>query len=571
MELAITNMFIKDAHFFGIMRTSIVKDFHDVKLKVEFHKILTMDKQLVDSVEKNCIEDHINPNALKLVSSEVAYSKVMNYNESELFRNYLSFVCSRNLYEDRKMNKAWIIEFKFPSSNDINFFRINLSTDQVTRLYSQVNSFYSNFMLFLALSKQYTNGAVAETKNVTEYIKNTESNDIPVETQIVSQLLPQTKKRNEMDDIFELCLNSSIKSSLIHYTFNYFKYFSKEHCKIQTNQKQQIQYTLPLIVPGNLNFDKEYFDSLIQANRSISSNNVIFVIKKILNNLFLNHNKYHENSLIIMMLCYLLFIYMLKYLNDTNKDSFRTHFRKLICDAATQTGMLRSLIMTSHFQDFANKIFFKIIDICPMEAANDLETKRINELSMEYKHLIPVSQEEFINKVFYSVEESSNLPKFFKLSNKKVIDISQYINQKQQSFSSVLFDSKHIVDINQTSDTLYNILDYKQASNESRVISKAYQYLINYIKNPSTVLMIKEIDLPKEIVNLFDVLSKKILNPTIINKDNINTLNYYNIIIDFLPNSKQFNHMTILYIIFQLIIPYHYDIYHTVQFVDCLL
>jgi len=298
MELAITNMFIKDLQFFGIMRSSIIKDFHDVKLKIEFYKILTSDRQLVEMVEKSCLEDHVNPNALKLVSSELVYTKVLNYNDSEYFRNYLSFVCSRNLYEDRKVNKVWIIEFKFPMSGDVNFFRINLTTDQVMRLYSQINSFYSNFMLFSAIAKQHVVDQLKEevsTKKVTEYAKEAENTAIEIETQKVSQLAPQTKERTELDDIFELCLNSSIKSSLIHYTFNYFKYFTKDHCKIQTNQKGQVQYILPLLVPGNLNFDDSYFDSLIQANDSVSSSNVIFAIKKILNNLLLNHDKYHEN------------------------------------------------------------------------------------------------------------------------------------------------------------------------------------------------------------------------------------------------------------------------------------
>jgi hypothetical protein len=578
MELAVTNMFIKDLQFFGIMKSSIIKDFHDVKLKIEFYKILTSDRQLVEMVEKSCLEDHINPNALKLVSSELVYTKIMNYNDSEYFRNYLSFVCSRNLYEDRKLSKVWIIEFKFPNSGDVNFFRINLTTDQVTRLYSQINSFYSNFMLFSAIAKQYVIEQPKEeikSKKVTEYAKDVENIAIGIETQRVSQLSPQTKERNELDDIFELCLNSSIKSSLIHYTFNYFKYFTKDHCKIQTNQKGQVQYILPLLVPGNLNFDDSYFDSLIQANGSVSSSNVIFAIKKILNNLLLNYSKYHEKPIMIMMMGYLLFVYMLKYLNDTNKESFRTHFRRLVCDADSQSGILRSLIATSTFKDFTNKIFFKIVNICPTEAANDQEIERINTLSQEYKHLVPVSQEEFVEKVFTRINDQtgSKLPKFFKLSNKKVIDISKYILQKKQtiSYSTVLFDPDQTLDQDQSEDKLYNILDYEVINNSTRVISKAYQHLINYVKNPSSLLLLKETDLPKEIINLFDILSKKILNPSVISKDNVNTLNYYDILVESLPDPNQFNHITLMYIIFQIMIPYHYDIYNTNQFIDCLL
>jgi hypothetical protein len=576
MELAITNMFIKDLQFFGVMRSSIIKDFHDVKLKIEFHKILTTDRQLVEMVEKSCLEDHVNPNALKLVSSELVYTKIMNYNDSEYFRNYLSFVCSRNLYEDRKTNKVWIIEFKFPNSGDINFFRINLTTDQVTRLYSQINSFYSNFMMFSVIAKQHIiDQPKEEVKKVTEYAKDVENVAIEIENQKVSQLAPQMKERSELDDIFELCLNSSIKSSLIHYTFNYFKYFTKDHCKIHTNTKGQVQYVLPLLVPGNLNFDETYFDSLIQANESVSSNNVIFAIKKILNNLLLNYNKYNEKPLIILMICYLLFIYMLKYLNDTNKDSFRANFRRLMYESDAQSGMLRSLITTSTFKDFSNKIFFKIVNICPTEAINDQEIERINALSQEYKHLIPVSPNEFVEKVFTKMNDLNNnkLPKYFKLSNKKVVDISKYIEQKKcsRSAATVLFDPDQTLDYDRSIDKMYNILDYEIVNNGARIISKAYQYLINYVKNPSSLLLIKETDLPKEIINLFDILSKKILKTSIISKDNVNTLNYYNILVESLPNPNQFNHLTMLYIVFQIIIPYHYDIYNTNQFVDCLL
>jgi len=126
-----------------------------------------------------------------------------------------------------------------------------------------------------------------------------------------------------------------------------------------------------------MNFDESYFDSLIQANESVPVNNIVFVIKKILNNLYNNHNKYRDNPLIIMMLMYLLFVYMMKYLNDINKVSFRTHFRRLVCDADSQTNILKSLISTNTFQDFTNKIFFKIINVSPAEAVNDQENENL--------------------------------------------------------------------------------------------------------------------------------------------------------------------------------------------------
>lgn len=573
MELSVTNMFIKNPQFLGIMKSSILKDFHDVKLRIDFYKILASENQLINMVEKSCSEDHVNPNALKLVSNELVYTKILNYNEAEYFRNYLNFICSRNIQEDKQKNQAWQITFQFPNSTDLNFFRINLSSEQVLRLFTQVNSFYSNYIMFSFIAKQHIAEAKEEPiKKVTEYVNNIEEK-IPTETQKTSQTIPPVKERNEFDDIFELCLNSSIKSSLIHYTFNYFRYFTQDHCKILSNAKGQVQYTLPLLVPGNLNFDEVYFESLIQANGSISSNNVIFVIKKILNNLLLNFKKYQEQPLVIMMLNYLLFIYMLKYLNDNNKDSFRNLFRKLICDPNTQSKMIQSLISTSSFSDFANKIYFKIINIDPNEAMNDQIIEKINKLSEEYKHLIPVSQKDFANQVLMkSTEiEQNNIPQFFSISNKKVIDISKLIDQKKQKIqSSVLFDPEQTLE-QENNNTLYDILNYESGSSGTRIISKAYQYLVNYIKNPSSLLLLKDVDVPKEVVNLFDVLSKKILNPSMISKDNILTLNYYNTLIENLPRPNEFKHITLLYIVFQIMIPYSFDIYSNNQFVDCLL
>lgn len=577
MELAVTNMFIKSLHFIGIMRSAIVKDFHDIKLKIDFYKISSSDRQMVEIVEKSCLEDHVNPNALKLVSNELIYSKKFNYGDAEYFRNYLNFITTRNLYDDRVKNQMWIIEFKFPNNTDVNFFRINLDSDQVTRLFTQINSFYSNFMLFSAISKQHVsveNVSKEEQvipKKVTEYAKVAEESAIILETEKVSQITPISKERNELDDIFELCINSSIKSSLIHYTFNYFKYFTSSHCRIQTNQKNQVQYIIPTVIPAGLNFDIAFFESLIQANKNVSSNNVIFVIKKILNNMYTNYQKYQNQPLLMMMISYLLFIYMLKHLNDINQESFQIHFRKLVFDPDTQTLLVRSLITTNTFQDFSNKLYFKFVKIDTNTVFNDLEIEKINKISQEYKHLIPVSSTDFINKIFENLDDQRQLPILFNISSKKVIDISKFINSSKTSLTnSILVDPDSTIDNSISDSSFYSLLRYESINN-TRVISQPYQHIINYMKNPGTVLLLKETDLPKEIINLFEILVSKVLNRSVIEKDNISTLNYYNILLENLPHPENFNHITFLFIIFQIMIPFHYDVYNTNQFIDYLL
>lgn len=144
------------------------------------------------------------------------------------------------------------------------------------------------------------------------------------------------------------------------------------------------------------------------------------------------------------------------------------------------------------------------------------------------------------------------------------------IKRNKKIQSSVLFDPEQTLE-QENNNTLYDILNYESGSSGTRIISKAYQYLVNYIKNPSSLLLLKDVDVPKEVVNLFDVLSKKILNPSMISKDNILTLNYYNTLIENLPRPNEFKHITLLYIVFQIMIPYSFDIYSNNQFVDCLL
>lgn len=574
VELSVTHMFIWNNQFLGIMRNAIVKDFNDIKLRIDFYKILTTDRQLVEIVKKNCEEDHANVDTLKLVSTDNVYSKLLNYNESEEFIKLLRFVLARNISEDMNKNQLWYIDFKF--SKDVNFFKIIMNSQQVLRLYNQINSFYSNYLVLSSMARQQIMNRVSadheakQEKKITEYISTREVVEQP---QTTSALLP--RERNGLDDIFELCLTSSIKSSLIHYTFNYFRYITDKHCNILMSDKGQVQYTLPILMPGKFSINEQYFNSLILSNVSVPLNNVTFAIKKILQNLHTNCAKYKEDPLQLMMMCYLLFIYLLRYLFDSNRESFRHYFKHFICSPNVQNQLLTRMLSTG-FPDFANKVFFKIVDVDLNDIDEEYNLKKIDKLSKDFKHLIPVSQKEFANKIFAETKNKDRKePIDFKLSCKKVIDIVNLMDtgQKQVRLTqSILFDPDNTLDPTTEISKEYTFLDYKLlSSNGSKVITNAYQKILDYIKNPTSVLLMKENELPKEIKSLFEVISKKILNSSRITKDIISTYDYYNILLENLPNPQNFKHVTFLYIIFQLIIPYHYDIYGNSQFEDYFL
>jgi len=574
LELSVSHLFIWNNQYPGVLKSSMVKDFHDIKLRIDFYKIQTTDMQLIEMVKKNCETDTTNVDTLKLISTDNIYSKLLSYTDSEEFITHLRFINARNIQEDMKNGQKWIIEFKF--GTDIHFFKVIMDSQQTLRVYNQVNSFYSNYLVLAAMAKHQVlvddDKSNKNEKKVTEYIPQQVQ---PVEEPVSPHQLI-TRERSCLDDIFELCITSSIKSSLIHYTFNYFRYITDKHCSVLlSNDKTKVQYTLPMLIPGKFNIDEHYFQSLVASNLSIASNNVTYAIKKILQNLHTNYEKYQKNSLYLMMMSYLLFIYLLRYLFDSNKESFRYNFKHFMCVPYSQNELLRIMI-ASGFPDFSKNVFFKITNIDLSDINEDYNLEKINKLSEDYKHLIPVSQKEFANKIFAEIkDETRKEPKDFKLSNKKVIDISKLIDngQKQQRITkSVLFDPDNTLVEVDDNNKEYNFLDYKLISNNgSKVITKTYQRILEYVKNPGSILLMSENEIPKEVKNMFEVLAKKVLNSSRITKDNISTLNYYNLLLELLPNPRSFRHTTLLYIIFQIIVPYQFDIHGNSQFEDCFL
>jgi hypothetical protein len=574
-------MFIHTS-FLGVLKTTIVKDFHNLLFKVDIIKILTTDTRLINMVEKSCIEDHTKADSLKLVSSELAYSKTFNYSEIEFYRNYLySFITNQTFKEDVQSKCNWNIVFKF--NNDLNHFNIVLNTANIQRLFTHVNSFYSNYLILSAMIKFSGNETIKEEtkvksieneKKITEYINNE-----PAKTQIVTKI---DEERTEIDNIFELSLTTPIKLSLIHYSLNYFQYISKEQCSIQfgVDNPNQILISIPLVVPSNFNLDENYFKSLIVTS-PLPTNSIQFVIKKILNNLLTNATKYQTQPLYIMMLSYLLFIYLLRLLYDSNRETFREYFTKLICIATIQKSLFTKLI-NSTFTEFSGKVFFEIKDIDGV--SNNDQTEEIIKISKQYKHLIPISQEDFADKVFFEykqTEEQIKYPKNFKLTKKKFINIMEYIvdpnnhqfKNIQKKQQSLFFDPENTIDntMLNKSEYEYSYLDYAIVNNQPKIITVAYQELINYSKNNSSILLLKDNIIPKEVVNLFETLCKKVLCRNVLSKENISTLNYYELLISRINNPLLFRHSTLLYIVFQIMIPFHYDMHNNSQFHDYFL
>lgn len=570
MDFSSTYIFVNNYTFTGVIKTSFIKDFHILKLKIEFYKILTDDRKLINAVAKSCLEDITSPNALKLVSTSLIYSKVMNYYEAEMLRNYLEFVNSRNVLEDERVNQTWNIVFQFP--DDVNHFKILLSTGEILRLYNNVNSFYSNYSVLDFMSKMMLNGKIQEKKSISEEKKITEYmpkvQDVVVSKKQEEENIPE---RTDLDDIFELCLNNAIKASLIHYVFSYFRFFDSDQCKLLVSSKKQIKIVCPILVPSKFNFDESYFRSLILSSAE-HINSITYVVRKLFTLLLQNYEVYKTKPLFIMMINYLLFVYLLRYLYEVNKDSFRQHFWKIVCFPEYQKNLFTNMI-SSTFTEFHGKVFYEILEDQNVKE-QDSNVDEINKISTSYKHLIQLSQEDFADKVFLDINRNTKrIPIDFRINSKKVININNFLNIQKPVFNnSKLFDPEKVLSPAENLANNYELLDYKlDNSNGNKIISKAYKYLLNYSKDPSTILLIKENEIPRDVLNLFDLLSKQVLNSSEIKKDNISTLFFYEHLISKLPDPTIFKHLILLYIVFQIIIPYHFDIYQTTTFFDCFL
>ncbi len=585
MELSCINMFVHNHAFTGIMKITYIREFHILKLKIDFYRILTTDVGLIGIVAKSCREDPVSPNALKLVSTELIYSKIMDYYEAEAFRNYLHFVNFRDFLADQQSGQMWEIEFKF--ERDLNHFKILLTTNEVLRLYNHINSFYSNYLTHdLTLKILYNSDklkpaeAPKENKKITEFVPSADTNQqIKKEIEIKSQV--EFTEKSEFDDIFNLCLTTPIKSSLIHYTLSYFRFFNSDQCKLLVSSKGQVKIISPILMPGNFNIDETYFRSLILSS-NLHINNITFVIKKIFSILLQEHEKYKDKPLHIMMLLYLSFLYLMRYFYEVHRDNFRESFSKIICNPNSQKLLFMGLIRNT-FTEFQNKLFFEFVPGNYEKENTELDNV-IEELSKQYKHLIPLSQEEFADRIFNNLIEISRkdnrLPADFKISNKKVLNIENYLKINNGNGKSLVdsyfFDPEKTLSPVEISDFHeFKYLDYKlipsPTNDRERIISEAYKYLLNYIKNPSSILLIKDNKIPKNIINLFDLLSKTVLSKDKITKETISTFYYYNLLVDSLPDSAVFKHSQLLYIIYQIIIPYHYDVYHNTEFIDVFL
>lgn len=567
MQLSVLHVFVENGHN-GVLKLEIIREFHNLCIKSSVFKINATQKESINVFKSNLDSDPNNPKILDIIPVIFVYDEIYQLPMCEkILEYYDSFI-------DTKQDS-----YRVYLGNNL---LCTLTRIQFQRVYNFFKSFVTNFALLDSIYSIYLNMLDVNTNKTIE--SKTEEKEITVQTPVPDlsliksvekplvsvEALADKKEKNIYEQILDYCLNNTIKFYVIHNILTYlFDISAPNKIKIINNSDNSKTILLTNLFNSNNISDHEFVINILNNNiKNLDENTFNFTQKKILNhikhitiNININNtinNPQDLNVLLILVFIYYLHLYRTIISKYPDFDSF-LYF---------ETNIQKSAL--NYFsKEYLENISFDTLeqDQQVIDNISDINTQIIDSLSEEYKHLIPISQEEFANIVFSKSlsEEKTNIKELqdfdLILSNKKILNISVLMSNQESIDKS---NKQAYTFVNTTNYLSSNILlDYRKD-----IITKAYGYFKEYLNNPSSVFLIK--DIPKEIINLFDFFSKS-LHLLFNDKNNIYTLNYYKILQKNLPNPKAYSFETYLYIIYNIVIPYHFDTYKIDSFIDVFL
>lgn len=557
-----------DISFQGVLSIMSVRNFDEFQLQLQLHKLKTQDKNVINTVWNVCNDTPFRIEILDKVDTEIISNCHLNYNEIGKYiielNNTLQSIYGHNVDPDPKYN--------FSIGGKVN---VVLTTSQAYKLYTVLKSFYENYFVMETMFKMTIKNPPIENKQ--------QSQNKQVQTQQLEKNIQDvqinTEQLETIDNIFYLCCNSVVKSSLIHMFYTYYKYINSSHVSIDKDENNNIITKIPCILPAKCLFSTSYVKSIITSLMSVSFQNIKMYLTKVMNTL-INDQKVQSNPIYIMMCSYLLFIYFLRFVYEQYSNYFNAKYEQVFINSAVQESMMNKYI-EGYFSEY-NKFKFSIYDF-KIENFKDGEkdTELIKTISEQYKYLINVSEDEFLKNVFNDIYlnkqqiQNSVIPDDFKLSNQKILDVNVILNGKSMKESkpfiynvSGLFDHYNSLEPVLNEQTINtNLLDYYVK--DDVFYSPCYELYVRFLNDPS-VLLIEGKTIPLTVKKNFEVF-KTLLSKNTIPENEIRTLKFYEITCNVLPASSILSHITILYVIFQLIIPYSCNYFKNRQFIDHLL
>ena len=566
MELSILHIFVDHTNYKGILRFSITREFHNLCIDMRMYQITMQDSKTIEVFRKNLESDPNNPNLMDIIPTRKVLKEVFHLINAETTVDYI---------ESLPLSTS----DKFKVEIGANLTCV-LERNQLRRVYNFFNSFVKNFALLDSVFKLYINMTeVSKTQETpvvqTQVIQsNKETSNNSIKFKMPNSLIPNLKtessKKEESPDLAPkseieyildtYCLNNTFKSFVIHHIFNHLRYLINA-VVLSKDGEEKFEISIPILFDQfyySLNYD--YVLSVFRNTFLETEENVIsFNQKKILENIVVDINKPQdsETNLSIMLLLFIFYCYQYRTITSKYPEfDFESYFRPEL-----QESGINFFVKNNGMSDvFSVKI---------LESVKDDDNDLINTISSKYKHLIPVSEMDFLDIVVSEYKKKKEFKvEDFQISSTKIIDIDLLMNSnsmiekiKKQELDSI---DTSIYSNRSTGSTLLNF--------DQKIITKAYNHFKEYVENPTTVsslLALKVLPVPKQVINLFDFFSRN-FQKLFTNTTN-NTLDYYRILVDNLPAPKSYGHQTYLYLIYNLIIPYHYDNFKTTKFIDSFL
>ncbi len=569
------NLVINYGNFVGVLKISNIRKQDGFVLQFDLFKFLKSNQFVLDNIVQQV---NINPTDSKLldrVSSEKVDTVDCNYINAKILRDYIK--TTANWAKDTGNN--------FIDLALLDKLKVTLEIPQLQQIYFLLDAFDKNYFLLESIynivNSTHATGMPMESKSappdkITNYVPQDNTCDASVQD-CVAQQMNQAPK-DDFEKLFEYCYNTNLKNLVLHYTLNYYQYISKESVSVQVKDNI-IEIKSPNILPLALSMDKSFFyDNIISGNiipLETISNYASKLIRKVIfdeDKTYINHPTY------LMIFNMLILIYSLRFYIELYQDNFDTQYESILSNTKDlqqrllnhfSTTFVTELNIPPHENGQPFKLVFVLEDFNFHNQWEVHEDEVIAQLAQKESHMLPISHELFIENVITAIPDNSERPKHeFKLSNKKIINIDRLIKQVDVKPQSGFVDVNNEITPSYNEElNLTNYLNYVII--EPNVISVAFKYLNDYAKDPTIVSFIK--NFPKEIINLFPVISKDILVPQKLPETINDTFTFYQIVIKNLPRPETIRYTTILFIVFQIIIPYYYYFYNKTSFNDCFL
>lgn len=568
--------------FVGVFRVITERDLNGFILKLELHRFLKSNQYVLENIVE---QNKINPTDSKLldrVSSELVYEAKINYVEAIELTSYIKQVgdwCSKEGYTGLKLNILQKIT-------------VPLKLEQMRQLYQLADSFVKNYFMLESVHSMIMSlsdgKAIKENSNLQQLKDNklsdsikSNNRQIPQEKSIQDEIQKQEqcKPKDEFEELIQYCYHSNLKSLILHYVLNYYQFINKQDVKIEVEENKYI-FVTPNILPYALSMDRQFFYTYILSDKNIPINNIQTYANKLIKRVIFDKiEEYNDNPVYLMISNFMLLVYSIRYLVELYPQIFEDQYEALI----SNTNNLQQRVIQHYTNSFLNdknyQVEFKINSLSlNIEEIN--EDCLIDKISQEESHIIPVSQELFVETVLGKLRSEGNLGKNgnlgkhpdFKLSSKKIIDLQSLIRQKD---TKPPVEHHNLIRTDQLNNVkkidIFDATDYlNYVYISDTIITKAFHYITQYSGQDNFVPSLIK-DLPREIVNLFPVITKDILTNEKLDPNLDDTYDYYRIVIENLPRPELLNYTMLLFIVFQIVIPYYYCFHKRTVFKDYLL